>query len=319
MGLIAPLRSTSYLTTALLLTTSVVSLQAQTVTNITQVIFSNNGGSGDNFTNASTTNTGQAVGSTGWHYNNVRNNGVVGINTNLARSGNGSAWMQTTQGPGGNSSKADIEFFNTSVTDSAGNYNPTSSLGKLSNLTNFSYEWFRNDDGGTAEAHLHPSLRLQLVSNDLSKSGYLVFEREVNRESFGFPPGPTNVPKNMWTLDDILNSNYRMWSTGNTLPNNLNGSNGTAQYYDARRLQDWISSYGDYNIIGISAGVGSGWGTFTGAVDNITVGFKDASNNVLNTTYNFEVVPEPAFYQSITLVLLGGAGVLRLRRKQSKS
>ena len=69
-------------------------------------VYSNGGGSGDMFTNAGGTNTGQAVGTSGWYYNNVRNNGNVGINSTYARSGNGSVYMETTQGPGGASSKA---------------------------------------------------------------------------------------------------------------------------------------------------------------------------------------------------------------------
>ena len=43
-------------------------------------------------------------------YNNVRNNGVVGIRTTVPYDGDGSAWFNLTQGPSGNSSKADIEY-----------------------------------------------------------------------------------------------------------------------------------------------------------------------------------------------------------------
>ncbi len=38
-----------------------------------QIVFSNNAAPGDSFTNASGSNQGQAVGSTGWYYNNTRN------------------------------------------------------------------------------------------------------------------------------------------------------------------------------------------------------------------------------------------------------
>jgi hypothetical protein len=82
-------------------------------------VYSNNSAPGDDFTNATGTNTnpltpGALLGASGWTYNNVRNNGHVGIRTDNPRSGNGSAWFNGTQGPGGASSKADLEYFSTS-------------------------------------------------------------------------------------------------------------------------------------------------------------------------------------------------------------
>lgn len=225
---------------------------------------------GDNFTNAGPGNTGLAIGSSGWVYNNVRNNGVVGINGNLARSGNGSVFLESTQGPGGASSKADIEYW--------------SSLGKLGDLSSLSYDWYRMT-GGDASANLHPALRLW-ISNG-TYSGYIVFEREINRDVLG---NPVIAPVDQWQTDDVFGSDYRMWSTS-SLPFNLNGSNGAFKYYDALKLSEWRDLYGDYNVLGVSAGVGSGWGTFAGAVDNITFGFSG-----VNTTYNFEVaqvIPAP--------------------------
>jgi len=249
------------------------------------IVLSNNASPGDDFTNPNTTITGQAVGASGWYYNNVRNNGHVGISTDLPRSGNGSVYFQGTQGPGGNSSKSDIEFLPNASPNGAGNYSTGGVLGTLANLTSLSYEWYR-DASSNASDWLHPVLRLLVVDNPANPTagGYLVFEREVNRDSFGYPPGPTNVPEDQWVADDLLNGDYRLWSTGSTLPNNLNGTNGPAKYYDALRVSEWKSTYGSYSVVGISAGIGSGWGTFEGAVDNITFGFGTAA-----TTYNFEV------------------------------
>jgi hypothetical protein len=261
------------------------------------VVYANNAIPGDDFTNATSTTSnitapGAAVDSTGWYYNNVRNNGHVGINTNLARSGNGSVWFNAVQGPSGASSKADIEYYN--VVGGA-----SQSLGKLGNLTSFSYDWYRQS-GGTASTWLNPVLRMYV--SDGTHSGYLVFEREINRDTFG---NPVVAPVDTWTTDNVLGGNYRLWSTGSTLPFNLNGTNGTAKYYDALHISEWILGYGNYDVYGISAGVGSGWGTFQGAVDNISFGFGGA-----NTTYNFEVVPEP-----MTLALLGLGGLVLRRRK----
>jgi hypothetical protein len=61
-----------------------------------------------------------------------------------------------------------------------------------------------------------------------------------------------------------------------------------------KTIPEWLNAASDANatlfVISVNAGIGSGWnGTFEGAVDNITFGF-----NGTYTTYNFEVVPEPA-------------------------
>jgi hypothetical protein len=266
------------------------------------IVNANNAAPGDDFTNASSSNTtpltpGAALGSSNWYYNNVRNNGHVGIRTDLPRDGDGSAWMSTTQGPGGLSSKADIEY-----------YLPGgASLGTLGTLSSLSYDWYRSS-GGTASAWLHPVLRLFVASPDRTKTGYLVFEREVNRDTFGPFPTPVVAPTNAWQTDDIAGGNYRLWSTG-SLPN-------TALYYTALTLSDWQTNYGSYDVLGISSGVGSGWGTFSGAVDNITIAFGGPE-----VTYNFEVasvaVPEPASLVAWSLLGIAGLGYCRLRRRSA--
>lgn len=268
------------------------------------IVNSNGASPGDDFTNASTSNTtpstpGAALGASNWYYNNVRNNGHVGVNTDVPRNGNGSVSFSSTQGPGGNSSKADVEY-----------YLPGgASLGTLGDLSALSYDWYRAS-GGNASQWLHPVLRLFVTSPDHTQSGYLVFEREVNLNNMAA------VPTDSWQTDDIAASDSRLWSTGSTLPYNLNGTNGTAKYYDALTLSQWQSSYANYEVLGISAGVGSGWGTFAGAVDNITIAFGNADP----TTFNFEVagaeVPEPASLLAWGLLALGGLGYVRLRRNK---
>jgi hypothetical protein len=254
-------------------------------------VFANSGSlPGDSFTNAGGSNTGQAVGTSGWHYNNVRNSGIVGVNTTYARSGNGSLYFETTLGPSGASSKADAEFFLTSGSNSNGNFFATSSLGALSALTSLSYDWYR-DSSSTATAVQQPALRLQVVSADLTQSGYLIFERAYN--------GST-VPTDTWVSDDIYanRATYNMWSTG-SLPGAFSNFTTT--------LDQWMTSSMNYQVIGISTGVGSGWGPFRGAVDNIQFGFGGQ-----NTTYNFEAVPEP---MTMTVMALGALAALRKKRK----
>ena len=135
----------------------------------TVVVYSNNPAPGDNFTNPSTINAFQPIGSSGWRYNNVRNDGHVGIRTDLPRSGNGSVWFRGTRGPAGNSSKADVEYWAT-----------TAPLGTLGNLTELKYEWYRKSGSYTANAWLHPVLRLFISSPDGTKMGYIVFEGVYN-------------------------------------------------------------------------------------------------------------------------------------------
>lgn len=266
-----------------------------------QTIVNPNNPTGDFFTNAGTSNTGQAIGASGWYYNNVRNDGVVGVNTTYARSGQGSLFFRTNQGPGGNSSKADAEFFATASPNQNGNYGPTSSLGLLGNLTSLSYEWYRAS-GGTANSNYMPAIRLGVFDAASGASGYIVFEREYQQAG-----GTYVAATDTWVTENLFAGNsVRMWSTGN-LPNNVNASNGPAQLYDARTLNQWRADFANYFVTTISVGVGSGWGTFEGAVDNITFGFGTAPA----TTYNFEAVPEP-----FTMMLGAGAAAAYVRRRR---
>lgn len=255
------------------------------------VVLSNNVG-GDSFTNP--TNGGpdlsQPVGATGWVYSNVRFGGTVGIDSAEPNGGNGSVHFSGLIGPSGSApgfktSKADIEYFTGSP------------LGTLDNLSAFSYQWIRLA-GGTANGWLHPNLRVfvQNPSNP-SVAGYLVFERTYNS---GF--GLNDAPVGAWQTDDVLGSDYNVYSTG-SLPNAF-------AKFD-RKLSQWKSLIGGYNVLAFSSGIGSGWGSFEGAVDQITFGF-----NGVSTTTNFEVrpaVPEPA---SLGLVGAGAVALLARRRRR---
>lgn len=252
----------------------VATWSATTTFGAIQVVNPNNP-SGDNFTNPGAVNTGQDIVGTDWYYNNVRNNGVVGINTAYPRSGNGSVYFNGPN-PIALSSKADIEFLpNATQNLATGNYSSGGVLGSLGQLSSLAYDWYR-DSSSVNTPIQHPSLRLQVVSPDLSQFGYLVFERAYN----GF--GPT-VPTDAWQSDNIFGSNYRMWSNG-TLPD-------SGVDVGSRTLSQWRTDFPDYLVVGVSSGFGSGWDSFRGAVDNITFGF-----NGNDTTYNFEAqgaVPEP--------------------------
>jgi len=271
----------------------------------TVTVYSQNPVPGDSFTNGGLINQGQGFGNPNWVYNNTRGGGSVGIRNNYPRSGNGSVYFNSTS----NTGKADIEYFASPV-NSGGNfapnpYDPSSILGPLAALSHLSYEWYRASSS-TAPNHLHPVLRLGILrvnSNNSINLGYLVFERVYN----GFSGA---APTDSWQSDNIIDRNYKLWATaslGFGDPNvNINNV--------LKTIPDWLSAANAANanlyVISVNAGIGSGWnGTFTGAVDNITFGFNGAY-----TTYNFEVVPEPASMLALGSGLIGLLGLRRRKR-----
>lgn len=255
-------------------------------------VYANNGAPGDAFTVPGTVNGAQLVGTSGWVYNNVRNGGSVGINTSNPFLGNASAVMSGNVGPGGDSSKADIEYY--------------AALGTFSAFQGMSYDWYRSSSS-TNNTSQHPSLRILLDVNGNAPGGFgsLVFEAVYN--------GSLTATTDTWVHETIgLNTN--LWNTGLNLGfgYDLDGINGYA--YDST-LADWQASplLANAVIVGFSSGFGSGWGPFSGAVDNIswTIGNQ-------TTTTNFEVLGANAVPEPGTLALLGltlaGMAVLRRRK-----
>lgn len=263
-------------------------------------VFSNNAAPGDSFSEAGASVQGEAVFMSEFFYNNVRNSGIVGINDNYARSGNGSAYMETTVGPGGASSKADIELLAGGV-DFGGNFYAGGSMGRLGDLTTLSYEWYR-DSASSNSAVQHPVVRLLVdADGDLGTTddrGGLVFEQAYNGSV---------VPVDTWVSEDVFaynaGSGANLWTFGAGMAFAEEGYGVTLNSWQAGL--NTIS--GDSAIVGISMGVGSGWGPFQGAVDNLTVGFAGGATQM----YNFEVAPTPG-----AAAVLGLAGFAGLRRRR---
>lgn len=269
---------------------------ATPVAKASTIVLSNGPAPGDSFTNATGANQGQAVGASGWVYNNVRNGGSVGISTALPRSGTGSAAFASPSG----SAKADIEYLAAPVAI-GGNYVASNSLGRFADLVSFGYDWYR-DGASTVNGTLHPALRVLLDADGnlatINDRGGLVFERVYN----GLP-----TPTDTWTTDTV-GAGTNLWNFGLGLGFAAN-INATDYAYDAT-LAEWQAYLPDAVVLGFSAGVGSGWnGSFTGAVDNITWTIGTASASA-----NFEVpapVPAPAALGLFGFGLLGLAAIRR--------
>lgn len=240
---------------------------------------------------------GQAIGSTGWYYNNVKGSGSVGINAQHPNDSTGSVWFNSPSNLG----KADIEYLANGV-KVFGNYNASGSLGLLSDLSSMSYSWYR-DGSSTNPALQHPVLRV-LVDADgnlatTADRGGLVFEGVYN--------GSPTATVDTWVSNTIA-ANTFLWNFGLGIGSNAN-INSTSYAFDAT-LAEWQARFPNALILGFSSGIGSGWtGVFTGAVDKISWTIGDVT-----TSTNFEVqaVPEP----SSLLLSMAGVALLFLRRRQ---
>ena len=224
-----------------------------------------------------------------WIQNNVRGNGVVGITTDYARSGNGSIYLSTD---GSGPSKADMEYY-------------FSQPLLLSDFTGGSYDWLRDPAGTNTSTAIAPAYRL-IVSNAQGGFGYLVYE-PYNQ------PGGQPVAQGSWQTSTIDTLTSLFWATGNNFTIPAPGGSGPSCQSCLHDLSDWSSANAGAHVLGFSTGAGSGWngGTFAGAVDNFSFAFGGNSQ-----TYNFEVaaVPEPATWaMMITGFGLAGAALRRRR------
>ena len=229
-----------------------------------------------------------AIGS--WFQSAVGGGGTVGITTDYARNGNGSAFFSTINGD----SKGDLQYYFSTIDKGFA----------LSSLTSLDYEFYRNG-ASTTGANLAPVMRLDIAKNG-AFAGSLVFENVYQTQQ----PAPTDT----WTeLMATLNTGI-FWATNTALGPTFASANG-----GQKTLAAWIADNAGstLSVYGMSIGVGSGFdkGTFSGAIDTVDVAFANGPA----LAFNFEAapttaVPEPA---SLVLALVGLGGTALLRRRKA--
>jgi hypothetical protein len=247
---------------------------------------------GTSSTNPGGTLAGEALAADQWQQENLRSNGVVGITTDFARSGNGSIYF-STDGTGG--SKADMEYY-------------LSQPQLLSDFTSGTYDWLRDGSSSIPSTAVAPAFRL-LLANAAGGTGYLVFE-PYNQ------PGGQPVAIGSWQTTSIDTTNSLFWATGLNFAIPAPGGAGPSCQSCLHDIAEWSAANAGAKVLGFSTGVGSGWtgGSFVGAVDNVGFSFGDTSQS-----FNFEVaaVPEPASW-AMMIAGFGLAGAT-LRRRRTTS
>lgn len=282
--------------------TLIIGLLGGAVAANAQTIYSNNMTPGDYFTSASATpvstpltNFAGANGDVAV-YREVKNNGAVGINTNLPRNGNGSLWFKTD---GGSSEKS--EFAISRGFDGSGN--AAGVLGTFDTLSALSADMFTLSSPGSGNQN--PILRVELFSATDNKFGQLIFDTAWT------PSHSPTFTYNQWNSMDIFANPSSTWLRASGTINTTYGPG--AVNNGERTLSDWQSILNGkgYVVTSINMGVGTWNVPYEGAIDNLSYGFTGGSS----ANYNFEAVPEPA---SMFALGLGALGLIRKRKAAKK-
>jgi len=246
----------------------------------------------------------------GWMPSNVRPGGSVAITDTYKPAGQqGSLEFNTVS----SASKADyVKYWG--VVDGR----------TLGNLSTLSFDFLR-DSSSTTNQHFAPALRLIYEDSD-GETGYLIWENIYNGGSTSTP-----VATDTFQSNDILAENFWMRA--------ISGGGRTIEDFDVT-LAQWADGYtsgtshqlsADTLITGIEVGVGSGWGgTFSGAVDNVAIGFSRVSyrspvpmaaiDGTDLITADFEPDAIAAVPESSTwAMMIGGFGLIggTLRRRRA--
>ncbi|MEO5494806.1 MAG: PEPxxWA-CTERM sorting domain-containing protein [Sphingomonas sp.] len=227
-----------------------------------------------------------------WYQANVGAGSTIGITTDYARSGNGSAYFNSTQGDTG---KGDLIY----NFGSGGALTPVA----LSSLTSVSFDFYRSSTSVT-DPNFAPVFRLDMQKDGVF-AGSLVFENVYQQQT----PSPVDT----WTTLTANLTNGIFWATNGSLGPTFASANG-----GQKTLAQWIADNGNANlsVTGLEIGIGSGWsGSFFGAVDNVQANFGTARS--VNSNFEVEAngaVPEPATW-AMMMMGFGLMGYSMRRRR----
>lgn len=206
--------------------------------------------------------------------------GNSAITDTVARSGNGSLELDGDR----------TRFFG------LGNpFDPSSNIGKLSDLSDFSFEWLiAGSSLSDLGADYTPALRLHLW--DGSQRSELIWEGAYNG-TYG------NTSRDTWYSSDFTD-NFWQFQSGV----------GVTAIYD-RGLDDWKGLYSaDAYISSISIGVGSSVGNnYKAFADNVSLQFTGNESRTFNFETAASVVSAPATATMLGLSLL--TLLIRTKRK----
>lgn len=267
-----------------------------------QTVFSNNLTPGDYFTNASATPANQMLSNFNGPngevatYRETKNGSTVGINTTMARNGNGSVWFSAN----GTGQKAEIALstsFN-AIGDSTG------SLGLFDSMSALSADLYTQSSSIANQASV---VRIELFSatDGGGRYGSLVFDTSWSPSHYG------TFAFGQWNNVNLMGNAGTTWLRATSGINTAYGA-GVGVDNGERTLADWMTQLGNkgYNVISVNSGIGTFDGSFEGGMDNLAIGFGGNT-----TTHNFEVVPEPA---SIAAIGLGAIALIARRRRTKK-
>ncbi|MFD1711267.1 IPTL-CTERM sorting domain-containing protein [Ottowia flava] len=187
-------------------------------------------------------------------------------------------------------------------------------LGKLSEFTGGSYEWYR-DSTSTNSAVQAPAFGLW-IDHDGSPTStgdrtWLLYEPIYQPTHSGSPALPTDA----WQHEAVTSRSI-FW--GNNLP--APGYCALSVFMAGGSCGGQSTINGDSVIIGVRTSVGNGWaGTFRGAADNVIF---ESSHAGASLSANFELPPPPPaavptvgeWGLAISGLLLAGLGARRLRK-----
>ncbi|QMV74884.1 hypothetical protein HS961_19710 [Comamonas piscis] len=199
--------------------------------------------------------------------------GGVQVTTDFANSGNGSMRLDLP----GTSAKAGLAYY------------PTATFGKLSELTQISYQWLVHTTDVVDQA---PVLRLYLRNAAGQHTQTLVYTPDI--------AGVHGVGLNQWTTADMRNG--IVWQGRSAAQGGLdpNQRRPFAEFREDPRFADLV-------VFAVEGGAGNGSSGFVGAIDNIEVVGPLAS-----VSANFEVVPPMASIQCDQAQLLDSEGQVSL-------